>query len=609
MIGKIGTPANGKKYAQLISQLSEQKADVTTVNALDARVDAATQEIVDARVGADGTTYNSAGAAVRGQISDVKSDLTSEISARTALASRVSIVESDIGTLETHKVAQPLDSNNQPTNGTSGQSLRTKGDGTTEWSDVGLPSDYQTAEAVSNWLDEHPEATTTVQDGSLTEPKFSDALKLKAIKDYVIPEMFGAVGDGIADDTTSIINALKYSIEHKTQLVLPKKYYITETLLSNDYATSVTLNIKGVRPYKYLTRYSGDRNSNGSLIVSQGVNLFSGLIVYGSIETIGVITNVSTEADAYTSGSVFNECELRNFTFIGCCVARIGSFCIDTEAWGITLIKDNIFLNIVHFAKCTKSCRFVDSAIDGNYINGGKLTIDHSCFGYWQWNGSVVRDNFIDYYRIIYDPVNTDGNVAYLPLSTGNQYQVFRYLYNPNFTSNAITNHPYLTAFFVDDVINWLGGSDYASNYSKLNYIGHDGNTYDVPDCVIWTNSRVSLVFKIKIEANVNNIVFLDDQMTSYPGNKLEISINGDFKQNDAKVSVRQGGFYTGGQYRYKTIDLPFIDTVDSLPSVSAWDTSGNYVGRKVICNDLLYRLIYNMSTSTWEWVQINSIN
>lgn len=63
-------------------------------------------------------------------------------------------------------------------------------------------------DAVNNWLVEHPEYTTTVMDGSLTEPKFSDALKLKAIKDYVTPEMFGAVGDGETDDTDAIQSAL-----------------------------------------------------------------------------------------------------------------------------------------------------------------------------------------------------------------------------------------------------------------------------------------------------------------------------------------------------------------------------------------------------------------
>lgn len=44
---------------------------------------------------------------------------------------------------------------------------------------------------------------TELGTGAVTELKLSDALKLKTIKDYVTPEMFGAVGDGVTDDTTA----------------------------------------------------------------------------------------------------------------------------------------------------------------------------------------------------------------------------------------------------------------------------------------------------------------------------------------------------------------------------------------------------------------------
>ena len=71
------------------------------------------------------------------------------------------------------KVNKPF---NDP-NGTSGQILQTNGDGTTEWIDRALPTDEQVGAAVDSWLDEHPEATTTVEDGSLVFKQFNDDLK------------------------------------------------------------------------------------------------------------------------------------------------------------------------------------------------------------------------------------------------------------------------------------------------------------------------------------------------------------------------------------------------------------------------------------------------
>ena len=72
--------------------------------------------------------------------------------------------------------------------GTSGQLLRTNGDGTTTWTDAGNPTDAQTATAVSAWLTAHPEATTTVTDGSITRAKLDT--KLKKITDWNVPVKF-----------------------------------------------------------------------------------------------------------------------------------------------------------------------------------------------------------------------------------------------------------------------------------------------------------------------------------------------------------------------------------------------------------------------------------
>lgn len=74
------------QHTQSISQLSTEKAEQTDVDVLAARMDTFTSleegsttgdaELADIRVGADGTVYETAGEAVRGQVGDLKSDLS-----------------------------------------------------------------------------------------------------------------------------------------------------------------------------------------------------------------------------------------------------------------------------------------------------------------------------------------------------------------------------------------------------------------------------------------------------------------------------------------------------------------------------------------------------
>ena len=55
--------------------------------------------------------------------------------------------------------------------------LASNGDGTTKWMNIADQYTSIIYDAVFEWLDDHPEATTTVQDASLTIQKFTAPLK------------------------------------------------------------------------------------------------------------------------------------------------------------------------------------------------------------------------------------------------------------------------------------------------------------------------------------------------------------------------------------------------------------------------------------------------
>lgn len=81
-----------------------------------------------------------------------------------------------VGKIKENKVDKPsaADNNKIP---------RAK-DGNVEWVEVGKPTDEQTNSAVANWLNDHPEATTTVQDGSITEIKINESLLNRINQSY-----------------------------------------------------------------------------------------------------------------------------------------------------------------------------------------------------------------------------------------------------------------------------------------------------------------------------------------------------------------------------------------------------------------------------------------
>lgn len=141
-------------------------------------------ELADIRVGADGVTYASAGEAVRKQI--VKNSGSHANVARTVSEmvddTRVYVyVGNETGYNYGHWYYYD-DTNKQ-------------------WVDGG---DY-----IGN-LEEY-----------ITEEKLDNSLKVKVLKDYVTPQMYGAKGDGIVDDT----NAIQSAFDSSKMVVFPNGTY------------------------------------------------------------------------------------------------------------------------------------------------------------------------------------------------------------------------------------------------------------------------------------------------------------------------------------------------------------------------------------------------
>lgn len=319
---------------------------------------------------------------------------TAKISAPTLLRP----LKSRIDSIASEKVNNPTDSNNQPDYGEAGQLLRTNGDGSTEWVDVGLPTDEQTAQAVSDWLGDHPEATTTVQDGSLTEAKFSEALKLETIKDYITPQMFGAAGDGVADDTNAINAALQYAYNNKINLIFPSgKYMISSTLnvIGADEIYNSSVVISGVE--RGSVEIYATAPMDQMLLVSSTGNYcvkvhISNLRLYGDEKAdIGIKFNKST-----------SECVLENINILRCNnyglhtdknfylnnLNRISAY---NCAMGIYIaggVNTSLNLNDCYVCNCTNGYRV--SGIYSNMINCCADGITNTVFNLTGFRGALI---------------------------------------------------------------------------------------------------------------------------------------------------------------------------------------------------------------------------
>lgn len=125
------------------------------------------------------------------------------------MATSIETNTADIASLDADvsQIKEDLSDMNTATSADVGKALKVKtvtNGKVTDWEfgEAGGADPEVIGQAVEDWLDAHPEATTTVPDRSLTIDKM-----VNGTLGYVTPEMYGAVGDGTTDDTSAFSQA------------------------------------------------------------------------------------------------------------------------------------------------------------------------------------------------------------------------------------------------------------------------------------------------------------------------------------------------------------------------------------------------------------------
>ena len=115
--------------------------------------------------------------------------------------------------------------------------------------------------SIKAWLTEHPEATTTVQDGAITEAKIAAEFLPYISNSYITPQMFGAKGDGVSDDTESIASCFAYARVQKSVIFFPAGNYGISKPLSVNFDIKIIGENAFIIPLKEMTHFMGINTS------------------------------------------------------------------------------------------------------------------------------------------------------------------------------------------------------------------------------------------------------------------------------------------------------------------------------------------------------------
>lgn len=434
-------------------------------------------------------------------------------------------------------------------------------------------------------------------------PSGAAAQEDRIFSDYLTPQMYGAKGDGKRDDTDALRKALYESSVQGKILYFPsgKKYKVTGTL--NYYKgqyQNLKLNMLGCIPIK---KGSYVPQEYGGIAVSKGVKLFHKATISGSIQRM-CITGQRDENVHF-----FDNCECNGLVITESNISNFGALFYDSRLYSVSQITQNTFLTLFYFARNEKtSSGMTDSTISFNYINGGMELNDNSCFEWSYYNGDIISNNFIDYYRTIYYPKATSKQAFVGPLSYSNQYQVFRYFYAAGPNINTVTFSSTADSF------NWNNPStlEKLQKYKAYTYKGKDGKTYEIPPYVACCSSTgIITISDAKIERNMGALVYIASSLTEYEYARFDVSFTGNNQYKAGQINYKQGDskpFYNNGKYCQNAMKIGgIVEVLDQLPQLgTGWSSSVQ--GRRVKVGEKVYHAVNKNDGRNWKavWEEVS---